>query len=631
MNNKKISKYLKKALLSLILASAVAFNSGCGVMEFADYLLSDEDYRGEDYTGNGGSGTDNSHGNGSTSHGAAGEGGGAAGEGSAAGGPTGGVISSEGSGMLSLTESGAVRDKVVRLKGNGEDTVTILVYMNGSDLESDSGEASIDLSEMVKAGSSDKVNILVQTMGTRKWTNYGIASNRSQIYSVSGDGLTLVRDDLGQLDCTAPDALSDFILWGKANYPANRYILLFWNHGGGPVYGFGYDEWNPDEYAALTIDEMQKALSKGGVFFDFIGMDCCIMSCLEVCAALYDYCDYMVLSEDFESGLGWHYTPWLQALYANTSIPTPELGKLITDSMVGANASDTYEGDDSILAVIDESMLKVLWQAWMDFAYANEEALLGSNFSREVTRRNDGRVLPRLKKSFWDDFSFSDFYADDETSMSEYYITDIMAVASNLRTEESEALRAALSSAIVYMSATEGDADLTGLSVTLPYGDRTFYSDLRTIFTNCGFDGDYIAWLEKFSETGGYDNYYDYSDWEDSWDGWDSYDDSYDWGDWSYFGDGYDSFWDSWGSYDGDYDDGYYDSYYDEYGDYDDDSYDGYYGDYDDDSYDGYYDDYDEGYYDDGYYDDECYEGYDDDYEDYGDGFGWNLWDIVGG
>ncbi|MBR6909846.1 MAG: hypothetical protein IKN35_06135 [Lachnospiraceae bacterium] len=529
-------------------------------------------------------------------------------------------------------ESGAVREPKVKLKGNGEDTVTILIYMNGSDLESESGEATTDLSEMVKAGSSDKVNILVQTMGTKKWFNYGISSNRSQIYSVDGNGVSLVKDDLGQLDCTESDTLSSFIAWGAANYPADRYILLFWNHGGGPVYGFGSDEWNSNEYASLTIDEMQTALSRGGVYFDFIGMDCCIMSCIEVCAALYDYCDYTILSEDFESGLGWHYTPWLSALYQNTSIPTPELGKVIVDSMVAANVADSYAGDESIMAVIDESMLKILWQAWTDFAYANESALLNANYSREVTRSNNGRLhriiseRNALKKRSWDDFSFSDYYSDEgDPDMSEYYVTDIMAVASNIDTEQSQALKSALSNAIVYMSATAGDADLTGISVTLPYGDQVFYGDLRTIFTNSGFDADYVAWLEKFVTASGSGNYYDYSDWEDDWEGWDDYSDDYDWNDWDYFGDD-DNYWDDWniwGSFGCDdyscYDDDYYsdDDYYGCYDDYcyDDDGY--YYGD-------NYYS-YDD-YYDDGYYDyGDVYEDFYGD-DDWGDSiFGW-LW-----
>ena len=86
------------------------------------------------------------------------------------------------------------------------------------------------------------------------------------------------------------------------------------------IKNLGYDEWNADENATLTIDEMQSALKDAGTFFDFIGMDCCIMSSLEVCCALYDFCDYMILSEDFESGLGWYYTDFINAMNNNPDV-----------------------------------------------------------------------------------------------------------------------------------------------------------------------------------------------------------------------------------------------------------------------------------------------------------------------
>lgn len=587
-------KLFRNIILSGILVFSMLAYSGCTMMDFVDYMLEDEEEETvqlpePSHALEGG--TDESY-DSSTSDEAFAE-----------------AEEKRTENLAALYANGAVREPKVQLKGNGQDTVTILVYMNGSDLESESQEATGDLAEMVRAGMSNKVNILVQTMGTKKWYNYGIASNRSQIYSVNGNGLTLVKDDLGQLDCTAPDALSSFIAWGAANYPADRYMLLFWDHGGGPVYGFGSDEWNSDQYASLTIDEMQTALSRGGVYFDMIGMDCCIMSCLEVCAALYDYCDYTVLSEDFESGLGWNYTPWLSALYADTSIRTTDLGRKIVDSMVEANEQDSYNGDNSIMAVIDQAMLKVLWQTWTDFAYANESALLNSNYSREVTRSSNGRVHPLIKQhnrtikyagyDTWDDFSYSDYYSDDTPDLSEYYITDIMAVASTLDTDESNALRSALDGTIVYMRASEGDKDLTGISVTLPYGDEAFYADLSRIFSNAGFDSDYIAWLEKFTDASGVGNYYSYDDWEDDWNGWDDYDDDYDWDDWFYGGgDDYDYWfdWDYWGSFGCD-DDGCYDYDY-----------------YEDDDYYGCDDDY--CYEDDGYYYEDEYYSYDDsDYE----------------
>ena len=294
-----------------------------------------------------------------------------------------GTTLTENNSMDSLPES-VVRSKKVSLKGNGNDTVTILVFMNGSNLETDDGAATTDLKEMVAAGSSDKVKVVAQTMGTKKWQkDFGIANNTAQRYLLNGNGMQLVQDNLGQLDCTEANTLTDFIKWGVANYPADRYILQLWDHGGGPVYGFGYDEWNSDEDARLSLDEMYTGIKNAGVYFDFIGMDCCIMSCLELCCALYDYCDYLILSEDFESGLGWSYKGWLSALNRNPSISTVDLAKIAIDDMVNANEKD-WDGDSSTLALIDQSYMKLLYAAWTSFAYANEDALLGNNYSTRV-------------------------------------------------------------------------------------------------------------------------------------------------------------------------------------------------------------------------------------------------------
>ena len=480
--------------------------------------------------------------------------------------------------------SDAVRDPQVKLKGNGEDTVTILMYMNGSDLETDDGQASVDIEEMIAAGQSEKVNVLVETLGTKEWSSkYNISSKETQIHKVEKDGLVTVRTGMGQLDCTKEETLRDFIKWGAENYPADRYILLLWDHGGGPVYGFGSDEFQSED-AALTIDEIQRALAGGGVYFDFIGMDCCLMSCLEVCCACYDYCDYMILSEDFESCLGWEYTPWLRSLYKNTSISTPELGKTIVDAMVNANRIDT-NGDDAILALVDVGCTKLVYTAWKDFAYANEDALLGKNYSRAVQPR--GKALKSMLHGEKGMFSyFYDLLGTDEETLADYYITDIMEVASNINSEESAALKAALDQMIVHVNAYGKDSGMTGVSVSLPYGDSEFYADMARIFLNCGFDQPYVAWLNKFTTADGYSDFYDYESWDIGWDGWDSYDayEDWDWNEWDYYDDS--SYWND-SEYYWESDDYCYDCYGDEW-EYDDWDYDSW--DYDNWDYDDWYD-----------------------------------------
>lgn len=417
-----------------------------------------------------------------------------------------------------------VRQPRVTLRGDGSDTATVLILMNGSDLESEYQEATEDITEMIRASKSDRVNIVIETVGTRKWSpRYGISPDRSQRWLVTETGLQLLDDSLGQLDTTVPATLSEFIRWGATRFPADRYLLILWDHGGGPVYGFGYDEYQPYS-SSLTIDEIQLALQNGGVYFDLIGMDSCLMASLEVCCSLYEYCDYTLLSEDFEPGCGWSYTGWVDALNRNPAIGTTDLCRIAIDDTV--RYCETQADEDGVtLALMNQAYMKLLYTAWVEFAYANEQPLLNVNYSQ--LRQATGRAHPRIR-------SVGDWFGSD-SSLEDYCVTDLLSVAQNIESDESAALIAALKKAVVYYGATSDETTLTGLSVTLPYGDKAFYGELKRVFRNAGFDADYIDWLERFTEVEtSSGNTFDFGSWADLWDGWEDTISGFDWSTWFY-------------------------------------------------------------------------------------------------
>ena len=88
-----------------------------------------------------------------------------------------------------------------------------------------------------------------------------------------------------------------------------------------------------------------------------------------------------------------------------------------------------------------------------------------------------------------------------------------MAVEQNIESKETEALAAAVNLSIRYFNCTDDEVGMTGLSVTLPYGDSEFYGYLYPVFTGVGMDADYVGWLEKFVCAEGYNDYYDYESW----------------------------------------------------------------------------------------------------------------------
>jgi hypothetical protein len=90
------------------------------------------------------------------------------------------------------------------------------------------GAAVVDLSEMKTVGSTDQVNIVAELdrAGSKRKTNRYYLRR----------GTTLAKDVvqvLGETNMGDPKVLEDFVTRASKNYPAERYILVIWNHGAG--------------------------------------------------------------------------------------------------------------------------------------------------------------------------------------------------------------------------------------------------------------------------------------------------------------------------------------------------------------------------------------------------------------
>ena len=163
------------------------------------------------------------------------------------------------------------------------DTV-IMVYMIGSDLESTDGSATDDLNEMISADLGKHVKIVVETGGCSAWQNDLVSSDCNQVWTIDDDGFNCVVDDAGDGSMTDKDNLTDFISWTAENYPANRYMMIFWDHGGGTAEGYGYDENN--DTGSLSILDLNEAMKSSGVKFDIVGFDACLMGTIETAYAI---------------------------------------------------------------------------------------------------------------------------------------------------------------------------------------------------------------------------------------------------------------------------------------------------------------------------------------------------------
>jgi Clostripain family len=81
---------------------------------------------------------------------------------------------------------------------------------------------------MKKIGSTNALNVVAQF-------DRRAASHQTHRYFLrkGGNLESDVVDNLGETNAGDPGVLTDFIVWSVKNYPAARYMLVIWNHGGG--------------------------------------------------------------------------------------------------------------------------------------------------------------------------------------------------------------------------------------------------------------------------------------------------------------------------------------------------------------------------------------------------------------
>ena len=186
---------------------------------------------------------------------------------------------------------------------------TLLIYMNGSDLESENGAGTDDLAELCAAGvDEERVNVIVFTGGAYRWHTPAISSAECELLMLR-DGRLAPLAKVGDRDMGDAGTLAAFIKFGRAAFPAARTSLILWDHGGGSIAGYGADErFNS---SALTLRELEFAFAKAGLDeapLELLGFDACLMASVETAVIAAPYAEYLVASESLEPGDGWDYT-----------------------------------------------------------------------------------------------------------------------------------------------------------------------------------------------------------------------------------------------------------------------------------------------------------------------------------
>ncbi len=359
---------------------------------------------------------------------------------------------------------------------------TIMIYIVGSDLETYGGAASEDITEMMESGvDTDSTTVLIHTGGAYEWT-LDISSSHNSTYRLSDDEFELLEETPRQ-NMADSDTLSAFIEYGITAYPADRYGVILWNHGGGPMGGYGYDEIEDD---MLTLADIGEALETAGLGPDnkleFIGFDACLMSSFETAWLMKDYAKFMIASQENEPSFGWNYE-FLETL--NDYHTGYNIGQAIVDSYI--EAGEWYE---DLYDTSFELSLSCLNLQEIDYVAQTLDGLfeeVGNNilegyFARMSRHRDNTKAFGVQPYS------------------TPYDLVDMTHLTQQLRGDyaKAETLLTALSRFVYY---SQGNIEhAAGISLYHPYDNRLDSEEWIENFESFDIAPSYVSYMKNFNE-----------------------------------------------------------------------------------------------------------------------------------
>ena len=357
---------------------------------------------------------------------------------------------------------------------------TIMIYMIGSDLESKYLAATKDIDEMINSDINfDDVNILIYTGGAKKWHNGEIPNDKQALFKLEKDGLTKIEEYDSSSNMLDPKNLTFLLNYGYTNYETEFYDLIFWDHGAGPIYGYGYDEYN--KLDSMSLEEIKQALSdspfNGGNKLELIGFDACLMSSIEVASIVSDYADYMVASQEFEPGNGWDYSFLKEVNDKTTSV---DLGKKIIDYFDKYYSKTNTKGIS--LSLLKLSKVENINNYINDlFAVVDDDLVI--SFSSISRSRSYSKSFGRV--------SDDDYYYDLVD------LNDLISKLPEKYNEKVSSLETALDDLIIYQKTDLENTN--GISIYFPYDNKKEITRNIQLYKEFGFAESYYKFISDFS------------------------------------------------------------------------------------------------------------------------------------
>ena len=352
---------------------------------------------------------------------------------------------------------------------------TIMIYMVGSNLESNSGLATVDLNSIdYDQAKSQNTNVLLIAGGSLMWQNDYIDVNETSIYELTENGFTKVEEQNRQ-NMGDSSVLSNFLTYVYDNYKTDKYDLIFWNHGGA-IQGSEYDDLNDGDN--LSLYEFSLGLEASPFNQDnkleLVIFRTCLNGTIEVASIFNKYSEYLVASEEVTMGAAW--TSVLSFVNdINSEDTSIEVAKKYINSYkkqmqdiidVRKKASLDVDSIYSTYSLIDLSKVQTLRDSVNEFF---EDINVSSNYNLiakvRANLRQYGTTVPH--------FDMVDLY-------------NLVNELKELSPSKAEKVFDDFEDAVVYNWATNPES--RGLSIYFPYRGN---KDAKQMFlaTYNGFDG----------------------------------------------------------------------------------------------------------------------------------------------
>ncbi len=358
----------------------------------------------------------------------------------------------------------------VPFAGIAEDSgrsLTLLIYLCGSNLETKYGAALADLDEITEACAGNRnITVLVMAGGSEHWSN-GMSPEETSVLEIGSRGRRTLQT-YPAMNMGDPATLSAFLQYGAQVRPADHYALILWDHGGGPMEGVCYheqDQIESDNWDRLSLTELDQAL-RNSPFSDrlhlsWIGFDACLMASLETAALCASYTDYMIASQETEPSSGWNYSFLRQTAEQYDTVQTCRA--IVDTYLTGKDLPQMLT-----LSMIDLSGIPEIQEAVNRLFLKADAALTARTFPRISNARRDTKAFGRA--STGSEYDLADLY-------------DLAGHLSYLAPEEAASVQTLLEKSIVCTSGNQAEAH--GMSIYSPYMNRSSFSDhwLETFHT----------------------------------------------------------------------------------------------------------------------------------------------------